>query len=182
MALTATTSNPGDSAKANTFNELFTKLNTLRLAHLERADITGTANTNLSRAFVNAAVVSSEIKTDAMTSVKTAVQTIEKNALASTTRFSSQITIPTVGQLLKASEFNIVDSAIVAMGNECARCSHNAADYRSFNRSFNSSHNSNFSHFTNKGFNNSRCTRYGNGSCTQNSSNTSRQGCFSRRS
>lgn len=98
--------NVGDSVAAQPFNELFERLEAVRALQVNRADLTSTQRTNLASTITGPVAVGNPTKggdTGDIAKAKTAVALLAANVDTISDTFSSSITIPSVGELLRAS-------------------------------------------------------------------------------
>ena len=130
----------GDSVAASTFNALFTTLNSIRAKQYARNDVT---SSNLSSAWTGPAVVGANPVPSDIQSFKTKVGYLE-SGVSNISGFSSSISIPSVGDLLKASTITTMETVVSGLSSECVDCTFNSSFNASFNSSFNASFNSSF--------------------------------------
>ena len=132
----------GDLTSAANFNALFAQLDKIRDEHAARADLSTDQKNNLNNINTTGAPVDELIKTDPLTTIKTGLSTLANNGTKINSSFSSNITIPTVGQLLQASTITNIQTQMDAADAVCANCSHftSAASQGNFGANFTSAY------------------------------------------
>lgn len=147
----------GYKIDANDINAIFDRLEELRAKHYARGDVNSSA---LATQFNTQPVqVSQKIADDFIELAKTYLSNLS-NAGGISSNFSSNVTIPTVGSLLQATTFDVVENAVDDIEkNVCVNCSHFTAHFTSetnrsnftahFTAHFTSAANrTNFTHFS----------------------------------
>lgn len=109
----------GSSVSASGFNNLFTRLDNIRKNHLNKDGQNSTANSTFATAFnTSVAKVGEKPIPNNVQQIKNNLTTLAQSAWLDTT-FASKITIPTVGSLLKATDFNVADNTITEVEGIC---------------------------------------------------------------
>ena len=165
----------GYKIDANDINAIFDRLEELRAKHYARGDVNSSAfATQFNTQPVQA---SQKIVGDFIDLAKTYLSNLS-NAGGISSNFSSNITIPTVGSLLQATEFDIVENAVDDIEkNVCVNCSHFTAHFTSAtNRSNFTAHFT--AHFTSAA-NRSNFTNFTSASSRSNFTSSASRGNFS---
>lgn len=178
----------GEKATAADFNALFTQLENIRKNQAARADLSG--QTELQTAFpTNVAargnkIVSTASATSSNKSVfdqiKANITTLANNGTGVASTFASNVIVPSVSQLLAASQVATAATQITSVEGVCANCAHyttatnqghftahytNASSQGHFSSNF--SHNSsNFTNSTAQGHQSHFATKAGQGNFT----------------
>lgn len=140
---------------------LFTKLNSIRIKHKDRPDVSGLSNEFKEP---NSLAQKKKSKPDVITTVKTDLNTLITNipnAKSNTTITTAynKITIPDVKDLLKASDFNSIIDTINALDTLCSDCNNCTSDYKSDYGNCGSDC-GDYSHHTDHSVNGSRLANY----------------------
>lgn len=109
----------GTVLRPATFNALLTRLDTVRKNHLNKNGQNSTANSTFATAFVTNIAASGQIVDDNnVTKLKNTLTTLAQSAWLDST-FANKITVPSVGTLVKASDFNVWDNTVTAVEAIC---------------------------------------------------------------
>jgi hypothetical protein len=98
---------------------LFTRLEAIRVAHNKRSDMS-----DITTAISTPTAVGKTVKSSDVQSAKNAATTLE-NGIPNMSGFASQISVPSVGSLLKASTLTALGTVITGMESVCANNSVN---------------------------------------------------------
>ena len=110
----------GTSVSASGFNALFTRLETLRQKHKAAMDAAGSGQANLNTAFAtNIAVVGNKPVPSNVQQIKTDLEKLSSSAYIASS-FAAQISVPSTGALLAATNFNVCDTTITQVEAICA--------------------------------------------------------------
>ena len=161
--------NSGDKAYANTpsggsplgFNTLFVRLNNIRANHLNKDGQNATANSTFATAFpTSVSVQGNAIPQSEPQRIKDELNTLSQSAWLTTT-FASKITVPAVGDLITAANFNTWSSVISEVEAICANYSQYGSQYSQYNNYGNdySEYGSQYSEYNNYG---SKYSQYNN--------------------
>ena len=153
----------------NEFNNLFKRLEAIRQIHYAANGLTAAQKSALSTPYTTEVVSTGEKV------VPNPVQTL-KNDLSNlsnspylTSTFSSNISIPSVGDLLKAVDYNLYEQQVSNVENTCANCSHFTSNAQ----------NGNFtSNFTTAAQNGNFTSNAQNGNFTSNFTSNAQNGNF----
>ena len=132
----------------NEFNNLFKRLEAIRQIHYAANGLTAAQKSALSTPYTTEVVSTGEKV------VPNPVQTL-KNDLSNlsnspylTSTFSSNISIPSVGDLLKAVDYNLYEQQVSNVENTCANCSHFTSNAQNGNFTSNFTSNAQNGNFT----------------------------------
>lgn len=109
----------GQEATAESFNDLFSRLNAIRANHKGKNGQNDTANAAFATT-IKPGVRARDLAQapDDAQKIKDALEFLSKSEWLSTT-FASKVTIPTVGELLKASDYNGYDAILKEVEAVC---------------------------------------------------------------
>lgn len=93
---------------------LFARLEAIRVAHNKRTDIA-----DITTAISTPTAVGKTVKSSDVQAAKNAATTLE-NGISNMSGFASQISVPSVGSLLKASTLTTLGTVITGMESVCA--------------------------------------------------------------
>ena len=147
----ATTS--GNNITAADYNALFTTLESIRAKHAARKEARNTTQLN-DRTLGGYKVTKrsgDSARASDVTSVRNALNFLGNYAVDLTTTFASNIRVPNVGDLIKATSISDVNTQITAADRECAFCSF----FSSFQSSYRSSYRSSYFSSYDSGYNSS---------------------------
>ena len=166
----------------NEFNNLFKRLEAIRQIHYAANGLTAVQKSALSTPYITEVVSTGEKV------VPNPVQTLKNDLLNLsnspylTSTFSSNISIPSVGDLLKAVDYNLYEQQVSNIEKACANCSHftSNAQNGNFTANFNSAaQNGNFTSFSSQGnFTANFNSAAQNGNFTSNFSSPASKGVF----
>lgn len=149
MASTPVTANDLLKPSSNGLNDLFTRINTMRANHLTASQAAGTSTTNITSAWpTNVVATGQTAQATTVTDLDNRIRAVgasgsftENNA---STRYATSITVPSVGALIKATDFNAWDTVLTNMEKVCSHytrySSFYSGHYGSFYSSFYSGH------------------------------------------
>ena len=166
----------------NEFNNLFKRLEAIRQIHYAANGLTAAQKSALSTPYTTEVVSTGEKV------VPNPVQTL-KNDLSNlsnspylTSTFSSNISIPSVGDLLKAVDYNLYEQQVSNVENTCANCSHFTSNAQNGNFTSNfttAAQNGNFtSNAQNGNFTSNFTSNAQNGNFTSNFTSNAQNGNF----
>lgn len=113
----------GDSVSAANFNALFTRLEAVRAAQYKRADINSTQRRNISGAISGPASRGSAVRPSTVQTLKDKLTLLANNGTGISSSFASNITVPSVGTLLRASTITAMETSVRNAEGVCANCS-----------------------------------------------------------
>ena len=123
----------GTKLTPSTFNDLLTRLNTVRANHLNKDGQNSTANSTFRTAFTTSVAASgAKVAAANVQKLRDTLTTLSQSAWLDTT-FASRVTVPSAGTLVRASDFNIWDNTVTAVERVCANYSA-YRQYRNYNQ------------------------------------------------
>lgn len=143
-----------DPVSASDFNTLFTRLEEIRQAQYNRADINSSQRANISETITGPAKQDVYPQPSDIELAKTKLQLLANNGTGISSAFASNVRVPSVGDLLEATTLANLRTNIDASGAVCANCSFftsasNQGNYSpnyssNFRTNFGANHRSNF--------------------------------------
>lgn len=111
-----------DIISAADFNTYFTRLENVRQKQYNRADLSSTVRSSIRTAYqTNIAVKDNITKRSAVQQIQTDLDNL-RNVPSISSSFTSSLTIPSVGELMKASKITLIETNVRAVENICANC------------------------------------------------------------
>lgn len=131
----------GREVTADDYNELFKTLEALREKHYNRDGLTEEQKENLGKPLGRFVDVGEKAASANIAAIRSALSLLGTFAPDLNTSFASNIIIPKVGSLLRASSLKQVQTELgEAYEDVCPNCSFDSAFFASHHNSFNSSH------------------------------------------
>lgn len=123
MASTPVTQGSIIKPSSNGLNDLFSRIETLRGKHLTASQAAGSSTTGITSAFPTNVAVRDALADDANVSrLKSNIDAVAASGsfVANRGSVATAITVPSVGSLIKATDFNAWDTVVTNMENVCA--------------------------------------------------------------
>ena len=149
-------------AISSSIKNLFDRLNAIRVNHDNRPDVSISPEFDIPSSLKPKSLAKTEVISSLHEDITVLVNKIP-NVNTSVTTPYAKITVPSIKDLLKASDFENIEATINALEGlcpDCSNCSGHNSGHNPGGGGCNADH-GNFSHHTDKGHNN-RCDDYGN--------------------
>ena len=144
MASTPVTAESLIKPSSNGLNDLFTRINTIRANHLAASQAAGSSTTGITSAWPTNVVATGDTAqaatiSDLNSRIRAVGASGSFSANNTSTRYVTEIAVPSVGSLIKATDFNAWDTVLTNMEKVCANYSRYSSFYSGHYGSFYSS-------------------------------------------
>lgn len=143
MASTPVTAGNTIKPSSNGLNDLFTRINTLRAKHYTASQSAGSSTTGITSEWTTRVETDEAASAASVSTLNDQIRAVGASgsftANNTSTRYATEITVPSVASLIRATDFNAWDTVITNMENVCAHYSRYSSFYSSRYSSFYSS-------------------------------------------